>query len=110
MKNIKFLLLVAILGLCQLTVNAEPGVLEAIFRSFENSNTQIITSNSYEDEMVLIRVVDENENSIAFEASMFVSAYSKTKLNCELPRGNYKVVFINIEQNAKMEIHPLKIY
>jgi len=81
MRNIKFLLLTAI----------EPEILEAIFRSFENSNTQIIISNSYEDEMVLIRVVDENENSIAFEALMFVSTYSKTKLNCELPKGNYKI-------------------
>lgn len=109
MRNIKFLLLIAVMAFCQMAAKAEPGVLEAIFRSSGNGITQIVTSNSYENEVVFIRVIDETKNSVAFEASVFVTASSKNLLNCKLPKGNYRVIFRNLKQNAKAEIHPLKI-
>jgi len=100
-SQLKKLALIAIISFGYLAVNAQPGVLDMILRNADNSNTQIVTSNNYGDEIISVQVVNEIENSTVYEAKVFINASSKTRLNCNLPKGSYKVIFTSLKQQTK---------
>lgn len=108
MKNFKFkaTLLAVVFAISQLVVNAEPGVLDFVFKSSNGLVQETITIDNQVGDVVAILIFNR-KNQLVYQAKYSIG--QSTKVFCEQPKGFYRIVIANINDQARGKAYRINL-
>lgn len=106
MKNSKILIIFITLCLGQYIVNAQPGVLDIVFKSQSGNLQEIITIENQIDDIVSISIFDDKNQVVHNTKHYFAKS---DKVLCILPKNIYTVVIANVNKNKRLQTYQVNL-
>jgi len=96
-SKIKLLIGITLCAICQLTTNAQPGVLDVVLKTANNYES--IAVEKHMSDIVCISIFNK-KNQLVYTAKH--SLLKKDKIYCELPKGLYTVMIANVNKHNRV--------
>lgn len=92
-SKIKLLIGLTFCAICQLSTNAQPGVLDIVLKTANNYESILVEKHA--SDIVCISIFNK-KNQIVYTAKH--SLLKMDKIYCELPKGIYTVMIANVNK------------
>lgn len=108
MKNLKLkpALLIAVFAISQFVANAQPGILDFVFKSNKSHVQETITMGNQVGDIVAISIFNR-KNQIVYQAKHSIG--QSTKVLCNLPKGYYRIAILNLNDQAKQKGYQINL-
>jgi len=106
MRNLKILIFFITLAFWQHTANAQPGILDIVFKSKKGNIQETVTVDNQIADIISISIFD-NKNQIVHRKKH--SLAKSNKVLCILPKNIYRVVITNVTGSRRLQTYRVNV-